>query len=174
VDEGKTKYKESYKKLSDTKKKKKPEFQVNDFIQPVVEKDDEGYEHETGEYEMTFKMKSVIENRKTGEKTNLKPLLLDSKKNKIPSNVRIGGGSKGAVCFTAHPYYVDAQSMAGITLRLQAVQVKELVSSGGMSPDAFDFDVDEDGFSAEDVEADEDDTSTDEGSEEDDEDDDDF
>jgi hypothetical protein len=105
--------------------------------------DDEG--NETGDLEFAFKTKAVIKDRKTGA-TRPKVLpIFDAKRNVVNDNV--WGGSVIKVAFEYMPYYNPATKTVGVSLRINAVQVLELVSSSGGSATSFGFD-EEDGFEA--------------------------
>lgn len=101
--------------------------------------DEEGNEIE-GEYVMKLKSKAFI-TRRDGTTVDNKPTIVDSQKN--PFNQPVFGGSKVKVNLrlTAYPGFGG-----GISARILAVQVIELVSGGGSRVDAFDV---EDGFVAE-------------------------
>ena len=105
---------------------------------------DEEYDRDgqaTGNMLFKFKMKA-----KTKAGVELRPVLVDAKKN--PMSDHIGSGSKMKVAFEARSWFVPALG-AGITLRLRGVQVLELVEwSAGVSASALGFD-EEDGFEAE-------------------------
>ena len=73
-----------------------------------------------------FKMKATGINQKTKEKFSQRPQLFDAKKNPIPLSTLIWGGSKMRVAYNLVPYYTPMLG-AGITARLKAVQVIELV-----------------------------------------------
>ena len=73
-----------------------------------------------------FKMKATGVNQKTKEKFSQRPQLFDAKKNPIPLSTLIWGGSKLRVAFNLVPYFTPMLG-AGITARLKAVQVIELV-----------------------------------------------
>ena len=73
-----------------------------------------------------FKMKATGVNQKTKEKFSQRPQLFDAKKNPIPLSTLIWGGSKMRVAYNLVPYYTPMLG-AGITARLKAVQVIELV-----------------------------------------------
>ena len=89
-----------------------------------------------------FKMKATGVNQKTKEKFSQKPQLFDAKKNPIPLSTIIWGGSKMRVAFNLVPYYTPMLG-AGITARLKAVQVIELVE--GKDSNLFEK---EDGYEA--------------------------
>ena len=73
-----------------------------------------------------FKMKATGVNQKTKEKFSQRPQLFDAKKNPIPLSTLIWGGTKMRVAYELVPYYAPMIG-AGITARLKAVQVIELV-----------------------------------------------
>lgn len=89
--------------------------------------DDQG--NETGEIGFKFKTKASG-TRKDGSRWTRRPALFDSMGQAVnPAQVEIWGGSILKVAYTAEPFYVPALG-AGVTLRLQAVQVLKLVSGG--------------------------------------------
>ena len=73
-----------------------------------------------------FKMKATGVNQKTKEKFSQRPQLFDAKKNPIPLSTIIWGGSKMRVAYNLVPYFTPMLG-AGVTARLKAVQVIELV-----------------------------------------------
>ena len=73
-----------------------------------------------------YKMKATGVNQKTKEKFSQRPQLFDAKKNPIPLSTLIWGGSKMRVAYNLVPYYTPMLG-AGVTARLKAVQVIELV-----------------------------------------------
>jgi hypothetical protein len=87
-----------------------------------------------------FKMKASGVTKKTQEKFTQRPMLFDAKRNPIPLDKRIAGGSEIKVAFQLRPYYSPALG-AGIVSQLKAVQVIKLVE--GAEADLF---ADEDGF----------------------------
>lgn len=77
-------------------------------------------------------------------KSKRKPIIIDAKKNKVPDNVEIGGGSKIRIGGTLNAYRKGANK--GINIYLNAVQVIELQQ--GFSVDDFE-DYEGDGYEAE-------------------------
>lgn len=75
-------------------------------------------------------------------KSDYKPTVVDSKKTPLPEDTRVGGGSKIRMAVELYAYD------GGVSLRLKAVQVLELVEYGNSAAAAFD-EV-EDGFTASD------------------------
>jgi hypothetical protein len=99
----------------------------------------------TGKVTVRFKLKAKV-TPKNGEPFEQRPALFDAKGNPLDADAKIGGGSKVKVAYEAIPYFT-AIAGAGVSLRLRAVQVIELVefSSGGAG--AFGFG-EEDGYEA--------------------------
>ena len=87
-----------------------------------------------------YKMKATGVNQKTKEKFSQRPQLFDAKKNPIPLSTIIWGGSKLRCAYNLVPYYTPMLG-AGVTARLKAVQVIELVE--GKDSNLFDK---EDGY----------------------------
>ena len=105
---------------------------------------DKETEEPTGEVEFLFK-KTASGTRKDGKKWTAKPDLFDAKGQLLGKGVAIWGGSKIKVNFEASSYFVAGQGMAGVSLRMNAVQIIELVSAGGRSASDYGFE-EEDGF----------------------------
>jgi len=89
-----------------------------------------------------YKMKATGVNQKTKEKFSQRPQLFDAKKNPIPLSTIIWGGSKMRVAYNLVSYFTPMLG-AGITARLKAVQVIELVE--GKDSNLFEK---EDGYEA--------------------------
>lgn len=105
--------------------------------------DDEG--NETGEFEFNFKMKAKL-TTKAGDVIEQKPKLFDAKGKETKASPY--GGSVIKVAFQAVPFYTSLIG-AGISLRLRAVQIIELVESSGGNASSYGFD-EEDGYEADD------------------------
>lgn len=101
---------------------------------------------DTGKVTLRFKLKAKV-HPKNGESFDQSPALFDAKGKPLGKDVKIGGGSKIKVSYEILPYYT-AIAGAGISLRLKAVQVIDLVeySSGG-SGESYGFGK-EDGYEA--------------------------
>ena len=92
----------------------------------------------TGNMLFKFKMRA-----KTRQGSDLRPVLVDAKKN--PMNDQIGSGSKMRVAFEARSWFVPSLG-AGVSLRLRGVQVIDLVEyRAGTSASSLGFD-EESGF----------------------------
>lgn len=98
--------------------------------------------HEEGTVTFNFKMNASYE--KDGETKPLKPGLFDAKRKPLAAGVKIGGGTVANVSCQLFPYAAEVAGY-GISLRLVAVQVLELVEFGGQSAASAGFE-DEDGF----------------------------
>lgn len=102
---------------------------------PVTEVEEDGTP--TGELEFKFKLKALA--GKEGSKWEQRPKLIDAKGANIdPNKVTVGSGSKISVGFEVIPYFTAAVG-AGLSLRMKAVQVIDLVEYGGNEFDAFGF-----------------------------------
>ena len=108
-----------------------------------AETDDEG--NDTGNYKFNFKMAAKITSKKTGESWEQKPDLFDAK-GKVLVNPNIGGGSKVKVAFELFPFYTPLVG-AGVSLRLRAVQVLDLVEYNSRSAAGYGFG-EEEGYEA--------------------------
>jgi hypothetical protein len=108
------------------------------------------FNEETEEYTFNFKLNAKGK-RKDGTVFTQAPALYDARGGKIPAGVRIGGGSTIVVAYELSPFYT-ALVGAGVTSRLKAVQVINLVQFGGTAA-SFGFETEEDGFDASGMEA---------------------
>lgn len=107
-------------------------------VEPYApEYDDEG--NETGRYVLKFKLKHK---GKSGDREfTQRPMIVDA--HKKPTKAEVYGGSIIRCSFSPIPFYVAGTKMAGVTLRLKAVQVIQLESGGGGATAMFE---EEDGF----------------------------
>jgi hypothetical protein len=106
-------------------------------------------DEETGEITLSFKLNAVGKNSKTGETWKNTVKLFDAKGK--PTKAKVGGGSRVRVAAEINPYYTPTIG-AGVSLRLKAVQIEELMQGGDAT--SYGFDEIEDGFDAADVEDD--------------------
>ena len=112
----------------ETAKEKNPGKKIKEATKPyTIEEDDDG--NETGNIVVSFKCKAQITDKHGNTRAN-SPKLFDSKNKEFPKDEEIWGGSTLRIAFNAIPYYT-AMAGAGISLRLKAVQVIELVSGAG-------------------------------------------
>lgn len=132
-----------------TPAKKKKVKKADAPYQP--EEDDEG--NETGNIIFNFKLKAIGKNSKTNETWRNVVKLFDARNREIvgakKKAINIGSGTFGRIAFQMNPFYT-AQVGAGVSLRLLAAQIIDLVEFGG----SFDFGEEDGGFSAEDIEND--------------------
>lgn len=129
-------------------------------------------EEPTGNYLVKFTKNAEFEDKKGNIVETTLPLL-DAKRK--PMTKAVWGGSTIKVAFFVFQYKNDSAKDIGISLKMQAVQVIELVSSGGAGAAAGYFE-DEEGYEVDDAtdangfedeegyESDEDDTDDDDGS----------
>ena len=99
---------------------------------------------DTGLVEFKFKLKAKVQKR-DGTYYEQQPAVLDSKKVPISNQVLVGNGSRVKVAFEPIPYVMATTKKAGVSLRLKAVQVIDLVEYGNSATSVFD---EEDGFVA--------------------------
>lgn len=99
--------------------------------------DEEG--SETGNFELSFKMNAERKDKKTGKVIKQSPLLFAANAKPFPASKTIWGGSRVKVSGTIIPYYIPGTGQAGVSLRLAAVQVIKLVSSGSGTASSFGF-----------------------------------
>ena len=126
-------------------KKENPGKKIKEGDVPYSVNDD------TGKVTVRFKLKAKV-TPKQGDPFEQRPALFDAKGKPIGTDAKIGGGSKVKVAYELVPYYT-AIAGAGISLRLKAVQVIDLVEfSGGASSEAYGFG-EEEGYEAEDTPA---------------------
>ena len=114
--------------------------------QPVYDRDTGDA---TGNVEFKFKLKAKIQ-KKDGTWYEQEPAVVDAKRTPMTKETLIGNGSKVKVAFEPIPYVMQATKKVGVSLRLKAVQVIDLVEYGNSSASVFD---EEDGFVAAPVEA---------------------
>jgi hypothetical protein len=123
------------------RKKLKNGFQMNDMFEREYDKETED---ETGFVIFKFKMKASGKNKK-GEKWTRKPGLFNAKGVALKNPPNIWGGTEGKISYEISPYFIAGQGQAGLSLRLQAVQILDLVSEGSKSASGYGFQA-EDGY----------------------------
>ena len=97
----------------------------------------------TGEIEFKFKLKAKV-NTRDGRTFEQKVAVVDAKRHPVNSEISVGNGSVCKVAFEPMPYMVAGTKMVGVSLRLKAVQIIDLVEYGSPAVSVFD---EEDGFS---------------------------
>lgn len=117
-----------------------------------TEEFDEETEQPTGNVIFKFKTKfKITQKGKNGQPDEIrfnKIALVDASNKPLKAGTLVYGGTKGAVAFQTAPYFVAAQAMAGISLRLVGAQIIDLVGPGVRSGESMGFGVVEGGFSA--------------------------
>ena len=103
-------------------------------------------ENEDGTYRVKAKQKAQIKTKK-GEIINLRPTLVDALGQPFPVSKEIWSGTEMRMSIELYPYYTPALG-AGVSLRLQGVQVIDLVTRGEMSAASLGFGVVEGGYDA--------------------------
>lgn len=126
---------EEFKGLKVEQRKKLKEVAKNDLY--ATEYDQET-EEPTGNLIFKFSMKASGVNKKK-EKWTRKPAIFNAKGVALKNPPNIWGGSEGKVSFEASPYFIPGTGAAGLSLRLTAVQLLELVSEGSRSASSYGF-----------------------------------
>lgn len=108
--------------------------------QPFYETEyDPETEAETGNVIFKFKTKYKILDKKDNSVRFNKIGLFDAKGKPLAAGTAIYGGTVGKIAFQTSAYFVAGQGMAGLSLRLSAAQVIELVGPGNRSAGSFGF-----------------------------------
>ncbi|RWO57038.1 hypothetical protein [Mesorhizobium sp.] len=149
----------------DIKARKKIEAKTGGIVadEPYSIVYDEDTEEDTGKIEMKVKMKASG-TRKDKTKWTAKPDLFDGKGKPLKKGIQIWGGSVAILNLDLEPYFVDGSGSYGVSRRLNAVQIIELVSGGQRAASSYGFEAEEDGFDANDVDVEDDDSDDDSGS----------
>lgn len=126
-------------------KAKAKSLKVRPVVQPVLDEDGE----ETDEVFLNASMKASGVSKKTSKPWTRSPALFDAAGRKLDEAPAVYGGSILRVAAEAQPYYKAADNEIGVSLRLEAVQIIELVSGGQRDASDYGFGS-EDGFTAED------------------------
>ncbi|ESX98692.1 hypothetical protein [Mesorhizobium sp. LNJC405B00] len=157
----------------DIKARKKIEAKTGGIVadEPYSIVYDEDTEEDTGKIDMKVKMKAGGI-RKDKTKWSAKPDIFDGKGKPMKKGIQIWGGSVAILNFDLEPYFVDGSGSYGVSRRLNAAQIIELVSGGQRAASSYGFEAEEDGFDANDVETEDEDDSDDDSNSSDDGDDD--
>lgn len=105
---------------------------------------------ETGNLKFNFKAKASGVRKADKSEWHFKPPVYDSKGKPLSDSVKIFAGSVVKVAYQLNPFYTTKVG-AGISLKLQAVQILELRSGAGRDAAAYGFGQ-EDGFDGSDSE----------------------
>lgn len=102
-------------------------------------------DEESGDITFSFKMKAsgVTKDKKPW---NRKPAVFDAKGTPVAQDIKLGGGSIVKVSFEPSDFYTTVG--AGVSLRLNAVQIIELVEWTGGTASSYGFE-EEEGFTSE-------------------------
>ena len=106
---------------------------------------------ENGNMQFNFKCKASGVS-KTGQNWEQKPKVFDCKGTPISKDILVWGGTTMKVAYEIIPYSNNMLG-SGVSLRLKAVQVHELVSGGGASADSYGFKEEANGYVAETVDS---------------------
>jgi len=97
----------------------------------------------TGNLLFKAKMKSRIKSR-DGQTYTQQPMVVDAKRTPMQGNTLVGNGSLVNIAVEPIPYVMQSTKQVGVSLRLKAVQVIDLVEYGGSGASSI-FD-EEDGY----------------------------
>jgi hypothetical protein len=97
---------------------------------------------DTGNIEFKFKLKAKVQKR-DGTYYDQEPAVVDASKKPLPKDVLIGNGSRVKVAFEPITYVMASTKKVGVSLRLKAVQVIDLIEYGSKATSVFD---EEDGY----------------------------
>lgn len=111
-------------------------------IRPVSEPEYDEAGNETGNVIFKTKLKARIKSR-SGETYSQSVSVVDAKKTPMDGSQMVGNGSTIKVAVEPVPYVMQSTKQVGVSLRLKAMQVINLIEYGAPSTDVFD---EEDGF----------------------------
>lgn len=111
-------------------------------MRPVSEPEYDDNGNETGNVVFKTKLKARIKSR-SGETYSQSVSVVDAKKTPMDGSQMVGNGSTIKVAVEPVPYVMQSTKQVGVSLRLKAVQVINLIEYGAPSTDIFD---EEDGF----------------------------
>lgn len=113
---------------------------------PYMQEYEKDSDTPTGNLLFNFKMKASGTSR-DGRAWSRRPNLFDAHRNPIkPEDIDIWSGTRLRVAYTADPFFVPALG-AGVSLRLQAAQIIELVQGGERTAESYGFG-EEEGYTA--------------------------
>jgi hypothetical protein len=95
---------------------------------------DEETEKPTGEIEFKFSMKASVtfDDKKTGKAItkHFAPGIFDAKGKVMAKAPDIYGGTEGIIAFRPNPYFIPGTGLVGLSLKLEGVQILDLVQGG--------------------------------------------
>ncbi|MGY6517444.1 MAG: hypothetical protein ACXIUZ_01900 [Lysobacteraceae bacterium] len=127
--------------------KKYARYNMADVVE-IIE-DDSGEEYAR----VRAKLKAIVRVKKTGKSFTQKPDLFDAAGRPIkPASLSNGvwSGTRAKFALEVVPYAMDSSKLIGVSLRLKAVQIIELVAGGGGTAEDYGFG-EEEGFDASDL-----------------------
>lgn len=124
--------------------KEQPKLKTVLSTRQAYENDTDEVGNPTGELIFKTKMKARIKSR-DGRVYEQKPAVVDSKRTPLDGKQLIGNGSIVKVAVEPVPYVMQSTKQVGVSLRLKAMQVLELVEYGNSTNSIFD---EEEGFVA--------------------------
>lgn len=110
---------------------------------PYTEDLDKETGEPTGSFLFKFKMAAEFKDRKTGETRFMRPIIFNTAGRKAPDSTVINNGSVGKISGSISPYYIDGTGAAGVSLKMEAIQV--IKSSKSFDADHFGFTAEDDG-----------------------------
>ena len=122
-----------------------PKKKASLSTKPPYEPDYDEDGNETGNLKFRFKLKAKGQTR-DGREYEQKPAVVDAKRKPMTDEVAVGNGSVVKVAYEPIPYVMASTKQVGVSLRMKAVQIIDLVEFGGGAASIFD---EEDGFEAE-------------------------
>lgn len=134
-------------KLPIQSRKKLKAMTPHPFFNEVYDKETE---EPTGEIEFNIKARAggtYKSGPNKGKKWSFTPLLFDAAGKRIADVPAIWSGTEGKVRFEVRPFFVSGTGLAGLSLKLQGVQILDLVSQGERSAESMGFGA-EDGYVA--------------------------
>ncbi|MGW8177211.1 MAG: hypothetical protein ACWGQW_00220 [bacterium] len=138
--------KEKFNALSISVRKKLGAPKIRDVY---IDLYDEETEQPTGEIEISAKMRYGIEVKKgpkAGTIFHRWPHIVDAHGNQMDPVPPIGSGSEGRIRVELAPYWVAAEGVIGLSLRLVGVQITQLVMQGKRTASSMGFDEVADGY----------------------------
>lgn len=104
-------------------------------------------ELEDGTLQFKFKQKRMI-TRKDGSKLEIKIPIFDTKGIPCSKDIKLGSGSTVKISYSVMPYYNATNKGVGLSLRLVALQVINLVEYSSGDAKSYGFDSDEEGYTS--------------------------
>lgn len=150
IDQAREEAEQEFAKLPVATRKKLKEVTWNEV---GTEEYDKATEEPTGFVLFKFTMKASGIRKADKKPWTRKPQIFDARGKYLEKPPEIWGGSEGYVAFEASPYFIPGTGAAGVSLRLNAVQLVKLVQGGQRDAAAFGFAAQDDGFDSSEYEA---------------------